>query len=67
MVKISLSRFDTNKTIIILTKRTLSTGKDLQTVIEQHHDTPKNLTKASDILPIIGDNDMVQHISPINK
>ena len=55
---------DTNKTIIILIIRTLRTSKDHHIVIEQQ---PEPSPNASEILLIPGDDDMVQHIIPINK
>ena len=58
---------DTNKTIVILIIRTLITIRDHHTVIEQQPDQSPNVTKASKILLSPGDDDMVQHISPINK
>ena len=41
--------------------------KDQHIVIEQQPDPSPNVTKASDIFLTPGDEDMVQHISPINK
>ena len=58
---------DTKKTIIILIIRTLIPIRDHQTFIEQQPDQLPNVTKASDILLIPGYDDMVQHISYINK
>ena len=45
----------------------LRPSKDHQKVIDKQHDPSPNVTKASDILLIPGDDDMVQHINPINK
>ena len=58
---------DTNQTIIILNIRTLVPINDNQTSIKQQTDLSPNVTKASDIFLIPGDDKMVQHISPINK
>ena len=55
------------KTIIIPLIRTLRPRKDHHTVIKQQPDPSPNVTKESEILLITGDDDMVQHISPINK
>ena len=41
--------------------------KDNHTVINQQPGPSPNLTKASDIFLIPGDEEMVQHIIPINK
>ena len=41
--------------------------KDHQTVFEKQPDPAKQLTKSSDIWIIPGDDEMVQHIRPINK
>ena len=40
---------------------------DNHTFIEQQTDQSPNVTKASDILLSPRDDDMVQHINPINK
>ena len=66
-MKKSLSRVYTNKTTIILIIRMLRPIKDHQIVIEQQTDPPPNVSKASDILLISGDADMVQNIISINK
>ena len=58
---------DTNKTIITLSIRTRRSSKDHQTVVEKQPDPETNVTKSSDIFLIPRDDDMVQHISPINK
>ena len=58
---------DTNQTIIILNIRTLVPINDNQTSIKQQTDLSPNVTKASDIFLIPGDDKMVQHIFPINK
>ena len=42
-------------------------SKDHQTVIEQQYDPSPNVTKACDILLSPGDDEMVQHIIPINN
>ena len=47
--------------------RTLRPSKDHHTGIDQQPGPPPNVTKASDILLIPGDDDMVQHIRLINK
>ena len=41
--------------------------KDHQEVIEQQPDSSPNVTKSRDVLLIPGDDEMVQHIRPINK
>ena len=41
--------------------------KDQQKFIEKQPDPSQNVTKAINIYPIPGDDDMGQHISPINK
>ena len=53
---------DTKKTIIILIISTIRPIKDHQKIINQ-----QPVTKESDLLLITGDDEMVQHISPINK
>ena len=58
---------DTNQTIIILNIRTLVPINDNQTSIKQQTDLSPNVTKASDIFLIPGDDKMVQHIFSINK
>ena len=58
---------DTNKTIIIPSIRTQRPSKDHQTVFKQKPDSATNVTKASDIWMIPGDDDMIQHIRPLNK
>ena len=50
-----MSRFDTDKTIIILIIRTLRPSKDHQTVIKQQPDPSPNVTDASEILLVPGD------------
>ena len=45
----------------------LSPSKYHQTVVKQQPDTAANVTKASGICLIPGDDDMVQHSIPINK
>ena len=45
----------------------LRTSKYHQIFIEQKIDPSPNSMKASDSLMTTGDDDMVQHISPINK
>ena len=45
----------------------LRPSKDHQTVIEQQPDPSLNVTKERDLLIIPGDDDMLQHISTINK
>ena len=45
----------------------LRTSKDNQKVIKQQPDPSTNVTKASEIFLTLGDDEMVQHISPINK
>ena len=47
--------------------RTLRPSKDHHTGIDQQPGPPPNVTKASDILLIPGDDEMVQHIRPTNK
>ena len=42
-------------------------SKDHHTVVDQQPDSATNVTKSSDIWLIPGDDDMVQHIRPINK
>ena len=44
-----------------------SPSKDHQTVVDQKPDPATNLTKASGIWMIPGDDEMVQNIRPINK
>ena len=41
--------------------------KDHHTVIKQQLDTPPNATKSNDIFLIPGNDEIVQHIRPINK
>ena len=53
--------------MIITIIRILSPNKDHQAVFEQQPDPSPNVTKESDILLISGDDEMVQHIIPINK
>ena len=47
--------------------RTLRLIKCQQTVIKQQPETSPNVTKASGIFLILEDDDMVQHIIPINN
>ena len=47
--------------------RTLRPSKDHHTGIDQQPGPPPNVTKASDIFLIPGDDDIFQHISPIIK
>ena len=54
-------------TIISISIRIMRPIKDQHIVIEQQPDPSPNVTKASDIFLTPGDEDMVQHISPINK
>ena len=55
----------TTKTISsIKTRRPI---KNQQALVEQQPDTETNVTKVSDVWLINGDDDMVQHIRPINK
>ena len=54
-------------TIISIFIRMLRPSKDHQIVIEQQPDPSPNATKASENFLTPGDDDMVQHISPINK
>ena len=58
---------DTNQTIIILNIRTLVPINDNQTSIKQQTDLSPNVTKASDIFLMPGDDDMGQQIILINK
>ena len=52
------------KKLIIPIISSLRPSKYHHTVIEQQHDPSPNVMKASDILLIPGDDDMVQYISP---
>ena len=52
---------------MILIIRTLRPIKDHKTVLEQQPDPSPNATKVNEIFMISGDNEMVQHIIPINK
>ena len=45
----------------------LRASKDHQIFIKQQPDPSPNVTKASDIFLVHADDEMVQHISPINK
>ena len=45
----------------------LSPIKYHHTVIKQQLDTPPNATKSNDIFLIPGNDEIVQHIRPINK
>ena len=47
--------------------RTLNPIKDHQTVVNQQPDLATNVTKASDICLITGDDEIIQHIIPLNK
>ena len=67
MYKKYLSRVDTQKTIIITSIRTLRPSKDHHIVANQQPDPATNVTKASDIWMIPGDDEMFQHIIPLNK
>ena len=53
--------------MIILSIRTRRPIKYHQTVVEQQPDPATTVTKESDIWLIPGDDDMVQHIRPLNK
>ena len=58
---------NTNKTTIILIIRALSPIKNHQKVIKQQPDPSHNAIKANDICLIPGNDEMVEHIIPINK
>ena len=58
---------DTNKRIIIPVIGTLRSSKFHHIVINKQPGPSPKLTKASDIFLIPGDDDMVKHISLINK
>ena len=59
--------FIQTKTKIIPIISILRPSKYNRTVIQQQPYPAKNVTKSSDIILIHGDDDMVQHIIPINK
>ena len=58
---------DTNKTIIIRIIMTPRPSKDHQTVIDQQPDPSPNEAKENEKFLIPGNDEMVQHITPISK